>query len=393
LLLAICAGPLLAEAVIAVTGLSGVGALVVRLIGLAISLTLTIRLVVHPLVAAASAARLERDSVENELRSERAEEEFRRRFDLALADAETESDALRIGLRAVAEIEPESEVAVLLALPDEPRIGWHIELRDGQLMPATPVVDAPSCRALQSGGTVTAASSHSLDACAHAGGDDIECCTTCMSLRLGERSLGVVCLTGAPGENPTPRSLTRIEWVVERIGLTVNEIRKRRGPSRTGRPDPLTGLPGTSVMHHHMRDLMRSLVPFCTVVVDIDGVAEFEDDQRTATALRLLATTLSDTLRPLDVVCRLDGAGFGVVLGHCNGDQALSALDRVRESLVLAESAEGVDPFSFSAGVVESHRATSLDELVDLAIGACMTARTAGGNRAIMADTRRSTQR
>ena len=389
LVLAVCGAPLLAEAVIALGNLPGPVALVLRLVGLGISLLLVVRLVVHPLITAAAAARLERDHADAELRAERSEQDFRRRFDLALTDAETEADALRIGLRAVAELEPDSDVAVLLSLPDEPRVGWRVDLRAGHLEPASPVAGTPSCRALQSGVAVSAGSSHSLDACAHSGAEDVECSTTCLPLRLGDRSMGVVCLTQAPGENPDARSMARIEWAVERIGMSLQEIRKRRGPSRTGRNDPVTGLPGTSMLHHHMRDLVRSLVPFCTVVVDIDGVHEM-DPSRTDEALQLLAVTLSDTLRPHDMVCRLDDAGFGVVLGHCTGDQALSALDRVRESLVLAESVDGLDPFTFSAGVVESHRASSLDELVDLSIGACMAARSAGGNRAVLADPKRA---
>ena len=48
------------------------------------------------------------------------------------------------------------------------------------------------------------------------------------------------------------------------------------------------------LVHHHMRDLVRSLVPFCTVVVDIDGVHEM-DPSRTDEALhaRLQAQGLS----------------------------------------------------------------------------------------------------
>jgi hypothetical protein len=223
--LAVCGAPLLAEAVIALGNLPGPAALGLRLVGLGISLLLVVRLVVHPLIAAAAAARLERDHADAELRAERSEQDFRRRFDLALTDAETEADALRIGLRAVAELEPDSDVAVLLSLPDEPRVGWRVDLRAGHLEPASPVPGTPSCRALQSGVAVSAGSSNSLDACAHAGAEDVECSTTCLPLRLGDRSMGVVCLTQAPGENPDARSMARIEWAVERIGMSLLEIR------------------------------------------------------------------------------------------------------------------------------------------------------------------------
>ena len=60
--------------------------------------------------------------------------------------------------------------------------------------------------------------------------------------------------------------------------------------------------------------------------------------------------------------------------------------ERARESLVLLLTEEqDLPPLTFSAGVVESQRATSLDQLVELAEGACTVATSAGGNRVTVA--------
>ena len=114
---------------------------------------------------------------------------------------------------------------------------------------------------------------------------------------------------------------------------------------------------------------------------DADPVAI---DERLAAdaALRTLADVLCATLRPDDVICRLDGARFAAVLHGCTADQATAALERVRESLVLALADEPDEhPVTFSAGVVASQRATSLGQIVELAEAACERAMVAGGNR------------
>ncbi len=126
---------------------------------------------------------------------------------------------------------------------------------------------------------------------------------------------------------------------------------------------------------------MRSLSPFCVAVVEVDHYGEIETDLDADEAVRTVAEVLSATLRPDDIVCRLDGPRFATVLRQCSAEQASSALERARETmtLLLAEG-DGVH-VTCSAGIVESHRATSIDEIIELATTACEQAADAGGNR------------
>ncbi len=393
------AGPaVVAGAVVVVAELSGPVELVVIALGVAAALWATLHLVVSPLVAQIASARRTALDAEAELIAERSTADVRERLERALRVSESEPTTLRTGLRAVAELAPDTDVSLLLNLPDEPRVGWRIQLADGALETAQQVPDRPSCAALSSGRTAVSRSSAGLDACAHLHAPDLEVSSICVPLRLGERLLGSVCVQGPAGELPDQRTIDHLEWAVDRMGVRAAEQRLQRGPSTHAPVDPVTGLPGTSALRTHLRDLVRSLIPFCVAVIEPDGSfdagaatgvdhqSRFDDD------LRLLGDVLCATLRPDDLVCRLGGQRLAAVLTQCSADQATSALERARESMVLTVAEVGGAPVTTSAGVVESHRVSSLEELIDEATAACHRAGEQGGNRVMVAGEQLTTE-
>ncbi|MFZ4519472.1 MAG: diguanylate cyclase domain-containing protein [Microthrixaceae bacterium] len=387
--MAAAAGPaVVAAAVLGFTGLGGWPAAALVCVAAAFSFLSVTAAVVRPARAALTSARLDVNDARAELAAERADRDLRTRLDRALDGAAAEPAALRTGLRAVAEMVPHAEVCLLLSVPDEPRVGWSVALVDGALRPAVPLAGSPACRALATGSPAVTAGSHALDACAHLAGPD-EVASTCLPLRLGDRLLGTVCVTSAPGEVPDPATLDTLAWIVERVGGRVHELRLRRGPSTAGPEDPVTGLPGEPALRLQLRDLVRMLTPFCATVVSLDGAEALRlasGGMAADDSLRLLADTICTTLRPDDLVCRLDGDRFAAVLTRCDAEQATAALERCREALVLATTEEEMEPVTFSAGIVESHRATSLEEIVRLADAACAAAHLQGGNRVLVSD-------
>lgn len=383
------AGPSVAAALLVALGdLDGAALVVALVLGWACAVAATFTFVVRPLVGQLVAARLTSDDLAAELATERADRDFRSRFERALAQTDAEPAALRCALQAVSELCPESDCALLLAVPDEPRVGWTVRLLDGQLLPARPISDTPGCSALASGHTVAVTSSAEMGACAHLVDPTMEVSGLCVPLRLGDRVLGVVSLMGPPGEKLPGPTVHTLEWLVDHTGARIADQRRHRGPSVAGREDPVTGLPGAGSLERNLREMVRSLTPFCLAVVDLDDFgelrAEHGDDEGDET-LRLMADTLRLTLRPQDLVCRMDGARFGVLLGNCSGPQASAAMERVREALVLAIAADEGPVFTFSAGIVESHRAESIEDLLEQARSAAKEAHASGGNRANLA--------
>lgn len=349
------------------------------------------RAVVVPLRRRLAGERLARADVEARSRSLEAGIALRDRFDRAAATVDGEAALLRLMLRAAVELLAEDDVALLLSLPDEPRVAWSVRMLADQLVPAVPVPDRPGCVALATGRTATTVSSTELGACAHLDPASLGSAASavCVPLRLVDHTLGVVCATGPPGELPAPEHIATLEHLVSTTGDRLARLRRRRGPSTPGPTDPVTGLPTGVAFRSRMAELVRAHVPFCVAVLRVDGTRDYQRSNGPEAwddAMRLLGDTTSGTLRPDDVVCRLDGDRIAAVLAGCSTVQAAAALERVRESLVLAHTVAGMAHFTCSVGLTDGARGTSVDEVVRLADAAGETALLQGGNRVVVAD-------
>lgn len=379
--------PLLAELVVAAADVTGLVATGVRAAGWCAAVVAVFALVVRPLLAQVAENRLASQDAADQLVRVRSEAEFRDRVERALGQATSDPAAMRAAVRAMHEVVPEADVALLLSVPEEPRVGWTVRLADGELQEARPIPGTPGCSAL-AGSTTVVTDSTSLDSCAHLEDPDMSVSATCIPLRLGDRLLGVLSTVQAPGESPDPERLELMEWIVERTGARMAELHRTRRQERHFGTDQVTGLPGRDALEAALRDNFRSLVPFCLAVLEIDdfeGLAHLRTEEQVEEVRATLADSLRLTVRPDDVVTSLDGGRFATLLLNCGATHASMAIERVRESLTLSLSTAEVSPFTFSAGVVESHRATSIDDLLEQGRSAVRLAHGNGGNRVALA--------
>ncbi len=373
---------------LAATGTAPVAwSLVLVLSAVAVSIALITWLVTAPASAATALARRQATEMELLLNAERSANSVQDRLDRALPMCGSEADALRTAMRASGELLVDHRVELLLAQPGEARVAWRLPLGDGRPGDAVPMPDAPACAALARGGPVTSTRSDALDACGHVRDDRQATSSVCVPIRADDESIGALCVQGPIGDVPDEATLRRLEWIAQRVGSRVEELRAAHGPSGPGRPDPLTGLPTRLALWEQLRERLRSLTPFCVATIEIDGYDELPTDSDADEALRTVAEVLCNTLRPDDAIFRTDSGRFAAVLNSCDVDQAGGALERARELLVL-EFAAGRTQLSltFSAGVVASRSAQSLRELVELADCACDRAVVEGGNRVSAAD-------
>jgi diguanylate cyclase (GGDEF)-like protein len=159
--------------------------------------------------------------------------------------------------------------------------------------------------------------------------------------------------------------------------------------------DPLTGLYNHRSFHERLRaELTRANRARDTVAVlmlDIDDFKRVNDvyghgcgDQ----VLTELADLLRAAIRGSDVVCRLGGEEFGVILPSCNAGDACSLARRLTEALAEFEF-EPAGKITISIGISQGPaHAMNSRELVACSEAAMMTAKARGKNQIVLFDER-----
>lgn len=346
--------------------------------------------VVRPLVTEIGTARTQLSGARARLAEAIGRRDLLEGIDAELATAASEDQVVELIAHALATLLPDRENAVLLAPPTGGRVTWMIGVGpDGLDEPF--ILDQPmACEALAAGATWEVLSSSAPGVCRHVAAEEIEVSSLCVPIHVGEHHLGVAHSLGAPGDEVDPEALRLLETVTNRCGQRISEIRARRRHDWTLPLDPVTELPSDALAHREIRECLAERETFAVAVCDLDRFADYNaihGPEAGDEALRAYAEALGATLRPTDVVCRGENDRFVCVFRDCTATNAASAMERVREALVLTNSIDGRPPFGVSVGVVGSDEAATVEELVVRAIEAVAAAKVAGGNRVVLTGT------
>jgi diguanylate cyclase (GGDEF)-like protein len=179
--------------------------------------------------------------------------------------------------------------------------------------------------------------------------------------------------------------------------LALDNAQIRARLEHQARTDSLTGLFNHRTFHerllHALQETSRTHSPVAVLMLDIDDFKRVNDVHGHGVGdelLRLLADTLRAAVRPEDVVCRLGGEEFGVIMGACDATDANRVAERLVERLGDIEfPAVGRVTVSIGLALGPEH-AMNPRELGACAEAAMMTAKAQGKNRIVLYDEGRS---
>jgi diguanylate cyclase (GGDEF)-like protein len=175
------------------------------------------------------------------------------------------------------------------------------------------------------------------------------------------------------------------------LALDNAEIRARL--EHQARTDSLTGLFNHSVFYERLlqslQESSRTHMPLAVLMLDIDDFKHVNDVHGHAVGdelLRFLAEALRAIVRPEDVICRLGGEEFAVVMDGCGGEDAVRVAERVQSRLAEVDF-PGIGRMTVSAGLaLGPEHAMNPRELAACAEAAMMTAKAQGKNQVVLYD-------
>ena len=155
--------------------------------------------------------------------------------------------------------------------------------------------------------------------------------------------------------------------------------------------DSLTGLYNHRYFHERLRSELtrasRLHDAVALILFDLDDFKRVNDIHGHGTGDQLLvqvARLALETVRGSDVVCRVGGEEFGVIMPSCDAGDALGLAARLNETLRNAEF-EQAGRMTVSIGVAQGpEHAMNPRELVACAEAAMMTAKARGKNQAVI---------
>jgi diguanylate cyclase len=185
-----------------------------------------------------------------------------------------------------------------------------------------------------------------------------------------------------------------LETRLGRIASEVTELRENlQAVQREALTDALTGIPNRKFFDTRLQEAAREALnqneALSLVLCDIDLFKRFNDSyghQIGDQVLRLVARTLSDSVKGRDTPARFGGEEFAIILPRTNLDQGAIVADQIRNGVmrrrfVGKDTRDDYGGVTLSFGVAQYRPNEELSELVGRADAALYHAKHEGRNR------------
>lgn len=191
-------------------------------------------------------------------------------------------------------------------------------------------------------------------------------------------------LVGEVGHPPDGKGAT--DLVARGVGERVTLLQAMATFQLQAARDPLTGLLNRRSLEAAVDRVVMSGREFSVVFGDLDHFKQLNDlhgHEAGDRALRAFSATLTDSLRPEDIICRWGGEEFVILLPDCDLNMAVEAMERVRTNLAIGSMAGQTAGVTASFGVAHSSHGDGFDEVVERADVALREAKSSGRNRVV----------
>ncbi len=206
-------------------------------------------------------------------------------------------------------------------------------------------------------------------------------------LSVGGGLLGVLYAFGPDGRRPGRYDVSYIEDIAAALANRLAVIRSTAADASDDQTDRLTGLPDRAATQRRLLSMIDERRSFTVAVADIDDLGhlnEIAGRDSGDRSLEILAATARRAVRPKDIVGRIGGDELLFIFPDTTPDDAVKALERLREALLLAQSSAEIAPFTLSVGVVASSHGGPIDKILMRAADALRFAKSEGGNRVVL---------
>lgn len=210
--------------------------------------------------------------------------------------------------------------------------------------------------------------------------------TSTFELSLGDNPLGAITFYRASAFNP--REERELERLVTHLCYPLEKALEHQAAVQATLIDDLTGLYNRLALEQSLpREIAiarRNDMPMSLLLLDVDRfteVNELHGEQVGDDILRVVATTLANSIRKSDMIFRYDSDTFAIVMNGTEYNGAKILAERIRTVIDVCFRYRNVQVvLSASAGITELVENDTADTLLDRAGEALLKAKKAGRN-------------
>lgn len=189
-------------------------------------------------------------------------------------------------------------------------------------------------------------------------------------------------------------SSTSLDLLIARVRTLIEFKRHLDYCTEAAFTDPLTGLANRRRFEQQLEveitRTQRYARPFCLIMIDLDHFKRVNDTfghEAGDQTLKIISGVLAESARANDIVARIGGEEFALILPETEIDKAFQVASRLREAVASTEI-PNIGLMTVSIGIAEFPLCATADNLYAVADNALYQAKRAGRNRVMCAETR-----